>query len=92
VLVAADGEVAFGREEFLRRHADWFASATWSIETETLHVREAGDLATCLLAFRYLDHPPGAAPIDERSILALVFRRRGDQWLMVMDQNTPIRR
>jgi uncharacterized protein (TIGR02246 family) len=91
VLVAANGEVASGREEFLRRHAEWFRSRTWSIETETLHVREAGELATALLRLRYRDRPPGGSEIDEPSVLALVFRRRDGRWRMVQDQNTPIR-
>jgi len=90
VLVAADGEVVFGREEFLRRHAEWFRSTSWSIATETLHEREAGELATALLRLRYRDAGAGGA-IDETSILALVFRRRDGRWLMVQDHNTPVR-
>lgn len=91
VLIAANGEVAFGRDEFLRRHEEWFRSKTWSIETETLHRREAGELATALLRLRYRDRPPDGAAIDEPSILALVFRERDGRWLLVQDQNTPIR-
>jgi uncharacterized protein (TIGR02246 family) len=87
VLVTADGEIARGHEEFLDRHRGWFASPTWRLETQTIHVREAGDLATVLLALRYRDR----TALDERSILSLVFRRDGDRWLMVQDQNTPVR-
>lgn len=92
VLVTADGEVCEGRDAFLERHRGWFASPTWLLETRTLHVRAAGDLATVLLALRYRDRPPDGAPVDERSVLSLVFRRDGDRWLMVQDQNTPVRR
>jgi uncharacterized protein (TIGR02246 family) len=91
VLVTADGEVCRGRDQFLERHRGWFASSTWQLDTETLHVREAGDLATVLLALRYRDRPADGAPVDARSVLSLVFRRDGDRWLMVQDQNTPLR-
>lgn len=92
VLVAADGEVATGRDEFLRRHAAWFASDGWSLDARPVHRFEGSDLAVCVLALRYRDRPAGAPPIDEPSVLTLVFRRRGDRWLMVHDQNTPVRR
>lgn len=91
VLVAANGEVAFGRDEFLRRHEEWFRSESWSIEAETLHVREAGELATALLRLRYRDRRADGVLTEEPSILSLVFRRRDGRWLMVQDQNTPIR-
>lgn len=91
VLVAADGEVAFGRDEFLRRHRDWFALDGWSLETRPLHSFESGDLAVCLLALRYRDRAASGAPIDEPSVLSLVFRRREGGWLLVQDQNTPVR-
>lgn len=91
VLIAADGEVAFGRDEFLRRHAAWFACETWSLEARPVHCFEGGELAICLLELRYRDRPANVPPIDETSMLSLVFRRRGDRWLMVQDQNTPVR-
>jgi uncharacterized protein (TIGR02246 family) len=91
VLVAADGAVAYGRDEFLKRHGAWFAMPTWTLDVERLHERETAELATALLRLRYRD--AGASPpVDEDSVLALIFRRRGDRWLLVQDQNTPIRR
>ena len=84
VLVTAKGEVVLGRDAFLDLHRDWFASDTWTIETQPVRVREGADLATAVLRIRYRDRD-----IDERSVLSLVFRSRGDRWLMVQDQNTP---
>jgi hypothetical protein len=56
-----------------------------------LRLVESSDLATVLLRSRYRDRPPDGAPIDERSILSLVFRRGSHGWRMVLDQNTPCR-
>jgi uncharacterized protein (TIGR02246 family) len=85
-LVTAAGDVVLGAEAFLSRHREWFASETWTLDAEVLHVREAADLATALLELRYRD-----GDVDERSILSLVFRRDGERWSMVQDQNTPVR-
>jgi hypothetical protein len=35
---------------------------------------------------------PAGMDEGERSLLSLVFRRDGDRWLLVQDQNTPIAR
>ncbi len=56
----------------------------------TLHTHVGQDLATCLLALRYRDRPAdGAPPVDERSVLGLVFAREDGRWVLVQDQNTP---
>jgi uncharacterized protein (TIGR02246 family) len=86
VLVTAAGEIRLGRDAFLSMHRDWFASTTWTLDADVVHVREGTDLATVLLALRYRD-----GDVDERSVLSLVFRNDGDRWLMVQDQNTPVR-
>jgi uncharacterized protein (TIGR02246 family) len=86
VLITSEGAVHMGREAFVSMHREWFASGSWTLDTEVVHVRDGTDLATVLLRLRYRD---GA--VDERSILSLVFRREGDRWLMVQDQNTPVR-
>jgi uncharacterized protein (TIGR02246 family) len=86
VLVSAAGEVRLGREAFLAMHRDWFATDGWSLDAEVIHIREGTDLATVLIALRYRD-----GDADERSVLSLVFRNDGERWLMVQDQNTPVR-
>ena len=87
VLVTARGEVFTTTERFLALHRDRFASTTWSIATELPHHRVGADLATCVLKLDYRDAPD----VRQESILSLVFRRVGDRWLLVQDQNTPIR-
>lgn len=89
VLVSAAGEVSLSSEHLLGLHKEWFASPTWTMEVRRLHSRERGDLATCLLELDYRDSSADG-PIRARSILSLVFERRGERWLMVQDQNTPI--
>ena len=90
VVVTAEGEVYRGRDTFIERHRAWFAQTTWRLDADVLHVREAESLATVLLALRYRDVPSDGPAIDQQSVLSLVFRRDGDRWLMVEDQNTPV--
>ena len=87
VLVTADGEVWFDPDIFLKRHRDWFADDGWRLQTEVLHTHEGSDLATALIRLDYHDVDGTTHP----SILHLVFRRDGERWLMVQDQNTPVR-
>ena len=64
---------------------------TWSLRTDLVSVLEGPDLGVAVLHLEYRDAPPGGRPIHETSYLTLVFRRTGDKWVMVQDQNTPIK-
>jgi uncharacterized protein (TIGR02246 family) len=88
-LVTSGGEVHHGHETFLAMHHDWFASDTWSLATRLLHVHAGADMATCLLDLEYRDHPADGAPLQQQSVLTLVFAREGEEWRLVHDQNTP---
>ncbi len=91
VLVMADGAVKTRTPDFVEAHRGCFASTTWTIEFDELSAVESDDLAVVTFRLRYRDTPEGQPPVDERSILTLAFARRGGAWMMVHDQNTPIR-
>ena len=71
---------------------DWFASHTWSIELAVISTVAGSDLGLAVLRLDYRDLPSNGAPIHEASYLTLAFQRQGDRWVMVHDQNTPIKR
>jgi hypothetical protein len=91
LLIMSDGRMVHSVREFVELHRDWFASTTWSIDAEPVHTIETPDLGIAVLCLDYRDTPRDAAPIRENSLLTLVFARRGQHWVMVQDQNTPIR-
>jgi ketosteroid isomerase-like protein len=91
MLVMSDGTVARTTAEFVEAHRGWFAAPSWTIDFEEVHAVEADDLAVATFHLHYRNAPAGAPPIHERSVLTLAFARRGDRWVMVLDQNTPIR-
>jgi uncharacterized protein (TIGR02246 family) len=91
VLITADGRLVRSAREFADLHRDWFASPTWTLDTEPVHTIETPDLAVAVLRLDYRDMPADGPPVREASVLTLVFARRDGRWVMVQDQNTPIR-
>ncbi len=91
VLITADGRLVRSALEFARMHREWFESKTWTLDFEEVSAMESADLAVVTFRLDYRDRPEGGEPIHEQSYLTLVFRRDGDRWVMVQDQNTPIR-
>ncbi len=92
VLIMADGRLVRSAAEFLELHRGWFDSTTWTLGVEPVSVREGPDLGVAVLHLDYRDTAADGRAIHETSYLTLVFARQGDRWVMVHDQNTPIRR
>lgn len=87
VLVMADGKLARSTAEFLEAHRAWFAMRDWTLQSREIEVFESADLAVAVLELDYRQPPD----VRSRSYLTLVFRKQGGRWLMVQDQNTPIK-
>lgn len=87
--------------EALRRHLEaierrdlgalagggWFAMDNWTLECQPVELFESGDLGVAVLRLDYREAPAKR----QESFLTLVFQRRDGRWLMVHDQNTPVR-
>jgi ketosteroid isomerase-like protein len=91
LLIMSDGRMVRSVREFVELHRDWFASSTWKLDAEPVHTIETPDLGIAVLYLNYRDNPSEGKPIQESSLLTLVFARRGQRWVMVQDQNTPIK-
>jgi ketosteroid isomerase-like protein len=87
VLIMADGRLARSTREFLEAHRGWFETPGWTLHTEEVETFVSGDLAVAVLRLDYRAPPA----VRSESYLTLVFERRGAEWLMVQDQNTPIK-
>ena len=87
VLIMADGRLAQSTPEFIEAHRAWFAMPGWTVQTEEVAAFESGELAVVVLRLQYSEPPA----VRSESYLTLVFERRHGKWLMVQDQNTPIR-
>jgi len=87
VLVTAEGRLVKSTEEFLRMHREWFAADGWTLEAKPVHFFENESLGVAVLHVDYREPPATRS----ESYLTFVFESRGGKWLMVQDQNTPIR-
>jgi uncharacterized protein (TIGR02246 family) len=87
VLIMADGRLVRSTPGFLEAHRGWFAMDNWTLRADEVRVFESADLAVAVLRLDYREAPSTRS----ESFLTLVFERRGERWLMVQDQNTPIR-
>jgi ketosteroid isomerase-like protein len=88
VLVMADGRLARTTREFLDTHRGWFAASGWTLGTQEIEIIEGSDLALAVLRLDYREPPD----VRSESYLTLVFQRREGRWLMILDQNTPIKK
>jgi uncharacterized protein (TIGR02246 family) len=91
VLVMSDGRLIREPADFLEAHRGWFAMDNWTLDTESVQTFEGPELGVAVLRLTYHERPAGRPPVTQQSYLTLVFQRRGDRWVMVQDQNTPIK-
>lgn len=74
--------------ETLHRHLE--ALQNRGLHATPLEVREGARMGLAVLHLLYCEDPPGKRPLRQQSHLTLVFERRDDRWLMVLEQDTPI--
>ena len=91
VLVMSSGEVVRSVAEFVEAHRAWFQMPHWHLETEPIHVFETAELGVAVLKLNYSDLAPDHSRFHEQSVLTLIFAHRQDRWVMIHDQNTPIK-
>jgi hypothetical protein len=90
-LITADGRLVRSAAEFVQMHAAWFAQSTWSLDATVVSVIESPQMGVALLRLDYRDDPPNQPPVRQASYLSLVFALREGKWVMLQDQNTPIK-
>jgi hypothetical protein len=81
-----DLELKRTKGDFMEAHRAWFAMQGWTLAAKPVEIYEGGSLGVAVL---HLDYREGGK--SRASYLTLVFERQGDAWLMVQDQNTPIK-
>jgi SnoaL-like protein len=89
--IMANGSIIRNVNEFVEGHRAWFEMPSWEIEFEPIDVYETADMGVAVLKLDYSDLKPSHDRFHEFSILTLIFARRDGRWVMVCDQNTPIK-
>jgi ketosteroid isomerase-like protein len=91
-LIMADGRLVKTVREFVELHRGWFEMTTWKLQATPVQVYETPDMGVAVLHIDYQDQAPDGTRIHETSYLTLIFARHDGRWVMVQDQNTPIKR
>jgi ketosteroid isomerase-like protein len=86
VLIMADGKLKRMKRDFVEAHRGWFAMKNWTLTAKPVEIYENSGLGVAVLHLDYREDGKRS-----ESYLTLVFENRGGDWLMVQDQNTPIR-
>jgi ketosteroid isomerase-like protein len=90
-LVMSDGRLVRSVREFVELHRGWFEQTTWVLDTEIVALMETPRMGFATIRLDYRDEPEGGDRIRQASLLTLIFALEGDKWVMVLDQNTPIK-
>ncbi|WDE11598.1 YybH family protein [Thalassomonas haliotis] len=69
----------------------WFAEGGWSFTPEVLRVEETSEMGTVLLKVLYHEDDRNGKPYDLEHYLYLVFKKQGDSWFLIHDQNTKVK-
>jgi len=91
VVIASDGKLMRTAQEFLEAHRAWFAMEHWTLYATPVEIRETERMAYAVLHLLYCEDQPGRPALREQSHLTLVFEQRAGRWVMVLDQNTPMK-
>jgi ketosteroid isomerase-like protein len=87
ILITADGQLKRSRSEFVDAHRGWFAMKNWTLQAKPIEIYEGGSIGVAVLHLDYRED----GKQQSLSYLTLVFEKRNGEWLMVQDQNTPIK-
>lgn len=86
VLITADGQLKRTKSEFVDAHRGWFAMQGWTLTAKPVEIYEGPSIGVAVLHLDYRENGK-----QSLSYLTLVFENRDGEWLMVQDQNTPIK-
>ena len=88
ILIFPNGRLMKNYEAIVDFHEDWFDDPDWDIEFKTIETQEEDRLAWVLLQVSYNDLDEDDMPYHLNYYLHLIFRKFGQRWRLVFDQNT----
>lgn len=69
---------------------EWFETPGWTFDYDVVRRHAGMDLGSVLLRVRYREADRGGQPYALDHFLLLIFKKAGDRWMLVHDQNTAI--
>jgi ketosteroid isomerase-like protein len=90
-LVMSDGRLVTTVAEFVELHRGWFEQTSWSLDTQIAALHETPRMGFATIHLDYRDVSPDGTRTRQTSYLTLIFALQDGRWVMILDQNTPIK-
>lgn len=90
--ILSNGEYFTDNMEFLSRYDEWFSYDDWSLSHEVIEFEENKEKGTCLAKITYRGADDTGLPFKKQLFMHLVFEYIEDNWYLVEDQNTLIKK
>lgn len=87
-LILPNGDLSMEGERYRAMLQPWFAEGGWTFKAREVHREVGSDVALVLLDVDYDEADRNGQPYHLDHWLTLVFRKSGDSWKLVFDQNT----
>lgn len=85
-LIFPNGKYDTSVDNFIELHREWFKDTNWELNYEIINTIESSDMGVATIKYTYKDQDG-----ENKTILNLVFQKREEGWVLVHDQNTPIK-
>ena len=84
------GEYSEDPVEYRKALEGWFAKGGWTFEYEIVALEKTAEMGSALLRVSYDEEERDGKPYHLDHYLLLIFKKDGDGWYLVHDQNTAI--
>ncbi|GJM08164.1 MAG: hypothetical protein DHS20C11_04400 [Lysobacteraceae bacterium] len=89
-FILPDGRYWEDSAEYRQVLQGWFESEGWTLDYEILAIEKTEEMGHALLKVAYDEADRNGQPYHIDHYLALLFKKEGDGWYLVHDQNTLI--
>ncbi|MCW8879997.1 MAG: nuclear transport factor 2 family protein [Kangiellaceae bacterium] len=87
-FILPNGKFYQSTDEYKSLLKDWFAQDGWTFSPKIISQVEGQDMASALLLIDYREKNRNGKPYHLKHFLSLVFKKEGDEWRLIHDQNT----
>ena len=91
IHISPMGEKNQSKAQFLKLHLEWFKRTNWEWKGIILEKHSTGSFGYALIDYTYIEKDTaGNISFKIKCYLTLIFKKSGNNWKLVYDQNTII--
>ena len=91
IHISPMGEKNQSKAQFIKLHQEWFNRKNWKWEGEILEKHSTSSMGYALIGYSYSEtNEAGTISFKVKCYLTLIFKKSGNSWKLVYDQNTII--